>query len=568
MGRKEKSNRRKFSQMFESLETRRFLSVGDLLPNGFNAGAAEVQLTGTTIAQGSKTLVISGSNIERLNSDGSVDTTFGPNGNGLVSCFEAPMSISLLPGGGIVVGEANGVDVFAQEYSADGIWNDLYGEMGMAGIALSGSDSYSGFQMMVDSSGNVTIVRQGTAAGGVQQSDPSTTYLAAARFTSSGMDDTTYAPSDRLDIDNAEDATFTELSDGSAVIVANELTTTNKDVYYFATTGAESSITSLAGTTTSINVAADQNGGEYIALNADGEHGLYHYDGATQDTSFGPHGYVNLTNWLHYTDAGVTVSSVSDVYGIGVKSDGTILVAYDASLAGLTTETAIADLNSNGSVNTDYGTDGFLLISQGNDDFTPTSGSGMTVLANDDFILNGVNSNHSPVTATFQGTDRDVNPVLSDVAFNAGNVGAKYAYVTATFDPGQGTLDSGSIIGGSLIVVSSTGIQTAATLSSVTGGDGDPLVATYAFRIDRHGLLRSDDGVYDFITQGDAVIDSFGRGSAGGLSSFSLYIAPRNQGTPVVTEVIGPSVAAANVRPQIQQMADDGDAQDQSVLDG
>ena len=147
------------------------------------------------------------------------------------------------------------------------------------------------------------------------------------------------------------------------------------------------------------------------------------------------------------------------------------------------------------------------------------------MLNNGDFTVSGNDANGDPITQTFQGVDRDVNPVASNISF-AASIGLRYAYVTVEFDAGQTPLDSTAMEDQSLIVASSTGIQAAANISSITGGGADPLDVTYVFRIDHKALLRPDMGLYQFIVIGDAAVDDFDRGNAGGMAEYSLYIAP------------------------------------------
>ena len=207
-----------------------------------------------------------------------------------------------------------------------------------------------------------------------------------------------------------------------------------------------------------------------------------------------------------------------------------------------------------------------MLLSVGNTSFTPTGNNALTILSNGDFTVAGEDGSNNPITDTFQGVDRDVNPVASNVSF-AASIGLRYAYVTVEFDSAQTPLDSSALIDHSLIVASSTGIQAAASISSITGGGANPLEVTYVFRIDHKALLRPDNGLYEFIVEGDAAVDNSNFGNAGGMAEYSLYIAPRNRGQAHLTQVLGILPSAPNIRPALQLAADDLTAQEQSVLE-
>lgn len=567
MGQKRKAILRSVELMVEQLEGRRFLSVGDLVPSGFGGGVAPTPLTETTVTQGSQTLTITGNAIERLNSDSSVDTTFGTAGETNLSF--TPLAIGLDQSGNILVAGLSGTNLEVTRMDANGTIDGTYGTMGTATVALSGSDTYAGTELAINSSGDVTLLTQATASGGVVQGDGTTSFVELARLDDTGNIDTTYGTNGFDSIQNAVGTNFTLMSDGGLVLSSQEVPTgdgsSTTDANFVDTSGTVTELNSVNGTNTAIEVATGINGDYYLFSVADRTYTIQHFNDATLDTTFGKAGTVNISHWLGYNVSGVSSVGVDTVNGVEVCSDGELLIAYEANLANVTTAPAAAMLNANGSVDDSFGTDGFVLLSVGNTEFTPAGSNALTILDNGDFTISGVDGNNDPATQTFQGVDRDVNPVASDVSF-AASIGLKYAYVTVEYDAGQTPLTSDQLIDQSLIVVSGTGIQAAANLSSVTGGNGDPLEATYVFRIDHRALLRPDNGLYQFIVLGDAVVDGYDRGSAGGMAEYSLYIAPRNRGQAILSQVFGPSVSAANIRPEIQVGGNGLVAQDQPIL--
>ena len=201
MGRKGKVIRRTVDLMVEQLEGRRFLSVGDLVPSGFGGGVAPMPLTETTVVQGAQTLTITGNSIERLNSDSSVDATFGTAGETALSF--TPLAIGLDQSGNILVAGLSGTNFEVTRMDANGTIDSTYGAMGTATAALSGSDTYADTELAINSSGDVTLLTQATATGGVVQGDGTTSFVELARLDNTGNVDTTYGTSGFNSIQNA-----------------------------------------------------------------------------------------------------------------------------------------------------------------------------------------------------------------------------------------------------------------------------------------------------------------------------------------------------------------------------
>lgn len=163
----------------------------------------------------------------------------------------------------------------------------------------------------------------------------------------------------------------------------------------------------------------------------------------------------------------------------------------------------------------------------------------------------------------FQGTDRQINPTISSMTFSPPPAGRKYAYFTLTYQPAQGTLTSADVPSGA-ITVNSAHANVNAGLVSSTGGNGAPLTARYVFLLDRHGFTRLDNGLYSFVVNGDAVIDSLGYGSSGFVQSYTLYLPRHNRGAPIATPIL-PMVVEAVVFDSQSLFAESGE-EDISIL--
>jgi uncharacterized delta-60 repeat protein len=144
--------------------------------------------------------------MERFNNDGSVDTSFGTNGNGIVisSTTQWINAVALQQVSGVtdeeivVAGNAGnaGPNFFIARYLANGTLDTSFGTNGQTTISF-GSTLPSGISAIaVQSNGNIVLVGStGGAAGDIFSAGSN---LALARLTVNGMPDTTFRSGGKL----------------------------------------------------------------------------------------------------------------------------------------------------------------------------------------------------------------------------------------------------------------------------------------------------------------------------------------------------------------------------------
>jgi uncharacterized delta-60 repeat protein len=296
----------------------------------------------------------------RYNADGSVDTTFGNGGvvtsdTAFTSIFSPEAGVALQADGKIVVGG----DGFAvARYNSDGSFDTSFGTGGSVPalevgtslsygvvvepdgkIVVSGSSDDFGL-VRFDSSGNLDpsfgVGGRATASFGSSISgdahslvgQPDGKLLVAGRVDIAGDDDFALV---RYNTDGSLDATF-----GTGGKVATDFASEG-DEAFSVTLQADGKIVVVGATTTTM--------GLLVRYNADG----------SLDTSFGIGGEVT-------TDA---ASSVERPETVKIQSDGKIVVAGYSFAGGANADFAIARFNSDGSLDTSFGSGGKVVTDIG-----------------------------------------------------------------------------------------------------------------------------------------------------------------------------------------------------------
>jgi uncharacterized delta-60 repeat protein len=279
----------------------------------------------------------------RYNSDGSLDTSFGINGivttdfNG----YDTANRVMLQSDGKIVVAGQNfnfitdttfGSDDFAlSRYNSDGSLDTSFGINGQVITDVNGS-SNSGYGSILQSDGKIVVV--GDAYYDGSTTPTSTSDFSLSRYTSDGSLDTSF---------------------GTGGIVTTNITTgdldSSYDVAYSVVQQSDGKIVVVGDATLFSGSYSD------FALSR------YSSDGSL-DTSFGINGIVT-TDFKGSDDTG---------YSVIQQSDGKIVVAgdtYDTSTS--QTDFALSRYNSDGSLDTSFGISGIVTTDFNGEDDTATS---------------------------------------------------------------------------------------------------------------------------------------------------------------------------------------------------
>jgi uncharacterized delta-60 repeat protein len=272
--------------------------------NQDRAFAAVLQSDGKIVAVGAATTMAYGIALARYNADGTLDTSFGPDGTGKVaSGLGGTVAYgAALQGDGkiLVAGETNGAsDFIVGRYNTDGTPDTGFGSSGWVvtdfGSSSSGEHAYD---VEVQSDGKVVAVGSTNGDGAV------------ARYNADGTPDTSFGPA------------------GTGRVVTNTANGAGADV--------------LEG-------VAFQNDGKLLAY---GNGGVVRYDiDGTLDPSFGS-AATGIAHTLLY------------VRGLTLQSDGRIVGAGHHTLSNA--DFGVTRLNTDGTIDTAFGSNGYTYVDFGN----------------------------------------------------------------------------------------------------------------------------------------------------------------------------------------------------------
>jgi uncharacterized delta-60 repeat protein len=371
----------------EQLETRRLLDgLGVLDPTFGQSGVAITDTLGkstdraygATVTQPDGKILVAGTEIQpfiggemivaRYNADGSLDASFGMGGF-TKTAFSVPEvgpdALALGPDGTVVVAAetyGNGSDHLAvARFLNNGTLDPSFGTGGEQLIPFSGQPPIDSFGMVVDGSGNTTVVADSTAYG--------PTEIELARFTKSGSLDSSFGSGGFATLSPSSATT----SDGQAIaldgngelIVAGSVNHQPAVLKFHSNGSLDASfgsngialMTSLPANGVFTSVATSSGG----AIIAGGEEivpgmphmvvGRYNADG-TVDTTFGQSGSVS-------TDIGSTSSFGTSVI---TDSQGRIVVVGGAYYLATNVDMAAARYNADGSLDTTFGSGGITTL--------------------------------------------------------------------------------------------------------------------------------------------------------------------------------------------------------------
>ncbi len=328
--------------------------------------------------------------LARYNSDGSLDTSFGTDGRVLTSISgandRAQAAVLQQDGKIVAAGRAfisGSINFALVQYNADGSLDSSFGTNGIVTTSFGGTDDRA-VAVLLQSNGKIVAVGRSNTSGSNQ--------FALARYNADGSLDTSFGTNGLvltsiLTNDRTVDGVLQP--DGKIVAVGRANGTGVND-FALARYNADGSLDSSFGTngvvTTSFGGVDDR--AAAVALQPDGkilaagrsdasgsdDFALARYNAnGSLDTSFGTNGLV--------------VNSFGDqVFAVVLQPDGKILVAGRSLLMGLF-KFGIARYLADGSLDTSFGTDGFVTTSfkAGSND----QGFSAVLLANGRIIVAG-----------------------------------------------------------------------------------------------------------------------------------------------------------------------------------
>ncbi len=374
--------------------------------NGSDDAASDV------ILQGGKLLVVGASDsdfaLARYNADGTLDTTFGTGGKTITDIgsgsFDAA-SAAVLQGGKILVAGSSNNDFALVRYSADGKLDTTFGTSGKTITDYSNNSVDTAYGLVLQNDGK--ILAAGSANGN----------FALARYSADGKLDTTFGTGGK--------ATASVTSSSFPVNVA--LQPSGKIV--------------LAGTS--------------FAGAGNGDFMLAHYTtSGALDTTFGTSGKAITNFGTGYADTGGDVA---------VQNDGKILVVGSSIQKSTnSSDFALARYNTNGALDTTFGTGGKVLTDFGGGayDFATS----VIVLSSGKILVGGVTMSATTGLSDFALARYNTNGTL-DTTFGTGGK------VTTNFGDADTLTGVFELSGGKLLVIGQTTQSTSGTGTGSTTGD-------------------------------------------------------------------------------------------------
>jgi len=316
--------------------------------------------------------------VARYNVDGTVDTTFGTNGMAITD-FEGKedraTAIAIQTDGNIVVAgysrnpnDSDKKDFVLARYTAAGALDSAFGTNGKVTTDV-GSDGDYAYAIALQSDGKIVVV-------GYTQ-DSSINKFAVVRYKSNGEVDSNFGISGivktPIPSSNNAYASSVVIDSSGNIIVAGTAEVSGKSVFAIARYTSSGTLDTSFGSGGIVTTSFDSNSAtaSALALQSDGKiivagittnstspgycyYALARYNtNGSLDTSFGTNGKVEtyINNDQQYTN----------IYAMKIQSNGKIVIAGSKD-----DHCAFARYNADGTVDTTFGSNGFVFKTIGN----------------------------------------------------------------------------------------------------------------------------------------------------------------------------------------------------------
>ncbi len=379
--------------------------------------------------------------VVRYNSNGTIDNTFGTAGIaiGNPGIYSDAYAIKVQSDGKILIAGVteNGADndFILIRFNTDGTPDNTFGTSGITTTDFGSTDDKA-FAIALQSNGKIVL------AG--QTFDGTNFKIAMARYNTDGTLDNTYGSSGKIveSLSTADDlATALALQpDGKIVVTGYTWNGTNSDIALlrYATDGTLDNTFGTGGVT-KLDISSSDNYGYALALQTDGkivvtgttaagtgDYSVSRFNAnGTVDNTFGTNGSV-ITDFNGLND---------ESYAVIIQTNGKIVAAGFSLIPGGNNDFSLARYNSNGTLDTLFGTSGKVITPVGtNDDWAYSmllQPDGKIVVAG--YSINGSGDDDIAVVRYFisptgitdinsEGNDVNLypNPANNYISINAG----------------------------------------------------------------------------------------------------------------------------------------------------
>ena len=288
--------------------------------------------------------------LTRYNIDGSLDTSFGSDGQVITDLggLASGHSLAIQPDGKIIVTGMNNFNFALTRYNSDGSLDPSFGSEGKVITDLGGNEGSDSVALQPDGK----IVVAGVSSGN----------FAIVRYNSDGSLDPSFGSEGKVIIDfgsNESGGNIAIQPDGKIVMAGESagnfaISRYNSDGSLDSSFGTEGKLTTdLGGQDYGLGIVLQPDGKILVAGESADNFALVRYNSdGSLDTSFGTGGH--LTTDLGGDDVGRSVA---------LQPDGKILVVGESD-----SNFALVRYNSDGSLDTSFGSDGQVITDLGGDD--------------------------------------------------------------------------------------------------------------------------------------------------------------------------------------------------------
>ena len=318
--------------------------------------------------------------VVRYNTDGSLDASFGTNGIALVdSANDQAATIALQSDGKILIAGFSYGNAMVARLNADGGIDTSFGTNGIA--ILASADAYSAEDLLVQSDGKILV------AGSGWVNYPGNIDASIVRLNANGTVDTSFGSSGYVVYSVGVTTDATELafqSDGKLIVTEKHYDGSNWNlgIRRYTSNGSLDTTfgvsgyrdTGIDGGYSDIHVNSDDSIVSFGTVGNNFTIKKWTSNGAL-DTSFGTSGTTTLSHGM--TEIG---------YNVGVQSDGKYLLS-----GGSNGNLSVARINTDGSVDTGFGTNGIYVTTISLDNVSAEGD--LSVNSDDSFQIIGTQNN-------------------------------------------------------------------------------------------------------------------------------------------------------------------------------
>lgn len=379
-------------------------AAGSLDPTFGNGGVTVTSVAGTNgivnsvllQSDGEILVYVGGEAVLRYTITGALDTSFGSNG---IAVLSTPVggSLALQRNGQIVIGgvitqSTGGAALGVERLNTNGTQDTSFGSGGLAMVSLLGRAPLEGTAVLVQPNGGILVGAQLDPTGRRQP-----VQTALARFSSQGSLDTTFG-NQGLSITNATGCTALALLSNNNILVVNaqgiaQLTSSGS----LMSTVTGGPIVAISQTSSAFVPSLFQANGDYLFGTEvfTGEESRGHNSAAqvlrfTETGSPDP-AFANMT--FHYTGTGGSGIEAL-VHGLALQANGDIVVAGSQvtfTQSGVVTVNGLARLTPAGSLDPTFGSGGTVV-----NNLPPSSG--VVVQTDGKIVTAGFASNNTDLT--------------------------------------------------------------------------------------------------------------------------------------------------------------------------